>query len=177
MRLPLILLLAAVIAAPAAAQGRGQAFTYDNPVAKLTCTPGAAFKPVVDAIAASAVVREADPEDRGFCLFIGAAGPGPWRRYAVVQMEDGPYWCGSAGCQVLFFIEDRDGRWKNVTNPDGGNNAFALEEGVLIDASEPVQGLPTINLPQRHEPEIGYYGWRFDEKTGTFKDPMASLRD
>ena len=171
MRLFLACLLA-LLALPATAQPPPQAFMIHVPVAKLECRFGTALDVPIAQLRAMPQIQEAPEDLRDFCAFIGRAAEGPWRRYAILQMEESPYWCGSAGCQVLVFIEDQQGNWRYALHPDIDNNAFALEEGVHIDMASPRGGLPVLGLPQRRTPQIGYYSWIFDEKAGVFIDPL-----
>lgn len=167
----LILAAALVIAAgPALAQSSPNAFAYESPVGKLDCKMYPAYEDVYAAIRKSPDVQEASADRRGFCVFIGAAGEGPWRRYAIAQFGDDPYWCGSAGCQVLIFIEDRQGSWRRAIDDDMVNNAFAKEEGgVTIDISEARDGLPGLGIPMyRHDNEMDHVLWVFDAKKGAY---------
>ena len=166
-----LLLAAAVLAAsPALAQSSVNAWAYESPVGKLDCQTYPAYADVYAAIAGTPAVRQASPDRRGFCVFIGAAGDGPWRRYAVAQFADDPYWCGSAGCQVLIWIEDRKGRWRLAIDETMPNNAFAKEEGgVTVDVSEAHDGLPALGIPMyRRGNELDHVLWVFDPRTGQY---------
>lgn len=166
----LILAAALLAAGPASAQSSEYSYGYENPVGKLDCRTYPAYEDVYRVIRDSEPVRAASPDRRGFCLFIGAAGPGPWRRYAVAQFGDDPYWCGSAGCQVLIWIEDRKGGWRLATDETMPNNAFAKEEGgVTVDLANAREGLPGIGIPMyRKGNELDHVLWVFDPQTGHY---------
>ncbi len=174
-----ILLAAAVLTAtPALAQSSVNAFGIDYPVAKLQCVEAPLFKQDFDAIRANPLVQEAAADRRKFCAFFGKAQDGPWRRYAVVQFGDDPYWCGSAGCQVVVFLEDSKGQWRPAMDGNMSNNGFAKEEGgVTIDFSEARDGLPGIGIPMyRSNNELDMVLWVYDPKSGeyTWKTPPMS---
>lgn len=171
MRLATLLILAlattAMPAAPALAAGPAKV--------QLTCKPGKALKPVVAAITATPEIQEAEPEKRAMCLYVGQAQAGPYRRFAIVQMEYFPLWCGTAGCQVIIFLEDQQGRWRAAIDPDMTNNGFAKEQGARLDFSRPVQGLPTITVPQRPDMDIVPIVWAFSAEAGVYRRPDEAL--
>lgn len=171
MRLATLLILAlattAMPAAPALAAGPAKV--------RLTCKPGKALKPVVAAITATPEIQEAEPEKRAMCLYVGQAQAGPYRRFAIVQMEYFPLWCGTAGCQVIIFLEDEQGRWRAAIDPDMTNNGFAKEQGARLDFSHPVQGLPAITVPQRPDMDIVPIVWTFSAEAGVYRRPDEAL--
>ena len=138
---------------------------------RLACKPGKALKPVVAAITATPELQDAEPEKRAMCLYVGNAQAGPWKRFAIVQMEYFPYWCGTAGCQVIVFLEDQQGSWRAAINPAMTNNGFAKEEGARLDFSHAVQGLPAITVPQRPDMDIVPIVWTFDAEAGFYRRP------
>jgi hypothetical protein len=175
----LLLAAAVLIASPALAQSSPNAYVYESPIGKLECKSYPAYEDVYAAIRRSPDVQAASADRRGFCVFIGAAGQGPWRRYAVAQFGEDPYWCGSAGCQVLIFIEDRQGEWRQAIDPDMPNNAFAKEEGgVAVDISSARDGLPALGIPMyRTGNELDYVLWVFDPKAGEYTWDMPPADD
>lgn len=162
-------------AGPALAQSSPNAFGYDFPKAELACKEALLFKQDFEAIRALPFVQEAAPERRQFCAFFGEAGEGPWRRYAVAQFGDDPYWCGSAGCQVVIFLEDKQGNWRVAMDGAMTNNGFAKEEGgVTIDITAMRDGLPGIGIPAYgYKNIIEFKLWVYDAKAGhyTMRDP------
>ncbi|WGM38040.1 hypothetical protein [Caulobacter sp. NIBR1757] len=171
MRLAAVLALALIVtplaSAPSLAAGPAKI--------RLTCKPGQALKPVVAAITATPEIQDAEPEKRALCLYVGAAQTGPFRRFAIVQMEYFPLWCGTAGCQVLVFVEDQNGQWRSAIDPRMSNNGLAKEEGARLDFSQAVQGLPAITVPQRPDMEIVPIVWTFDAEAGVYRRPEEAL--
>lgn len=167
-----LLFAAAVVlaASPALAQSSVNGWPYESPVGVLDCKRYPAYADVYAAIADTPAVQEASADRRGFCVFIGAAGEGPWRRYAIAQFGDDPYWCGSVGCQVLIWVEDRKGRWSLAIDAAMTNNAFAKEEGgVTVDFSEARDGLPGLGIPMyRRNNELDRVPWVFDPTVGAY---------
>lgn len=162
-------------ASPALAQSSPNAFGYDYPQAALACKEALIFKDAFDAIRSLPIVQDAAPDRRKFCAFFGEAAEGPWRRYAVAQFGDDPYWCGSAGCQVIIFLEDKQGKWRPAMDGAMVNNGFAKEEGgVTIDITTMRDGLPGIGIPAYgYKNIIEFKLWVYDPKTQeyTMKDP------
>lgn len=167
-----ILLFVALLlgAGPALAQSSPNAFAYDYPKAELACGEALIFEQDFAAIRALPLVQEADPDRRKFCAFFSKAAEGPWRRYAVAQFGEDPYWCGSAGCQVVIFIEDQQGRWRPAMDESQTNNGFAKEEGgVTIDITRMRQGLPGIGIPAYDaDNQITVRMWVFDPAAGHY---------
>ncbi|MDO9338536.1 MAG: hypothetical protein Q7T61_19250 [Caulobacter sp.] len=167
MRLAAVLALALIVvplaATPSLAAG---------PVkVRLACKLGKVLKPVVAAITATPEIQDAEPEKRALCLYVGKAQAGPWRRFAIVQMEYFPLWCGTAGCQVIVFLEDQQGQWRAAIDPKMSNNGFAKEEGARLDFSHAVQGLPAITVPQRPDMDVVPVVWTFDAAAGVYGAP------
>ncbi|RYF93346.1 MAG: hypothetical protein EON95_09310 [Caulobacteraceae bacterium] len=167
MRLAAVLALALIVvpfsATPSLAAGPAKV--------RLACKPGKALKPVVAAITATPEIQDAEPEKRALCLYVGTAQAGPWRRFAIVQMEYFPLWCGTAGCQVIVFLEDQQGQWRAAIDPKMSNNGFAKEEGARLDFSHAVQGLPAITVPQRPDMDVVPVVWTFDAAAGVYGAP------
>ncbi|MDB5469958.1 MAG: hypothetical protein JWR84_1518 [Caulobacter sp.] len=138
---------------------------------RLTCKPGKALKSVVAAITATPEIQDAEPSKRAMCLYVGAAQPGPYKRFAIVQMEYFPLWCGSAGCQVIVFLEDAQGQWRAAIDPQMTNNGFVKEEGARLDFGHAVQGLPAITVPQRPDQDVVPIPWTFDAEAGFYRRP------
>ncbi|MBX3480310.1 MAG: hypothetical protein KF842_07910 [Caulobacter sp.] len=141
--------------------------------AKLDCgSRGSAD--VRKAIRALPLVQEAPKDQRGFCLYVGKAGDGPWRRFAVVEFQDGAYWCGSAGCQVAVYVEDASGRWREAIKPELFNNAYVKEFGFRIDETRTTQGLPVLAMPQDLDrPDPVFVDWTFDPVEQVYSAPEA----
>lgn len=173
MRVVTLVLLSTVLAAPALAQPpSARPGAAPAPVTvQLACRPTKATADAWKAIARSDYVMEAPANRRGgFCAYVGTPASGSWRRYAVVQMADNPYWCGSAGCQVVVFLQDQTGAWRFASDPDMTNNGFAKEEGGLVlDAARARDGLPAIGIPQyRRDNDLETVTWVFDAERGFF---------
>jgi hypothetical protein len=173
MRVLTLAIIATLFAAPALAQpapAQPSAVTATVTV-RLTCDKTTANAEAWKAIARSDYVMEAPAHERGgFCLYVGTPEAGPWRSYAVVQMGDFPYWCGSAGCLVVIFLQDQTGAWRFASDPDMTHNGFAKEEGGLtLDAGKARDGLPAIGIPQyRHDNDLETVVWIFDPATGAY---------
>jgi len=171
MRLVAVLALALIVSPLSAAAG----LAASPAKVRLTCKPGKALKPVVAALTAAPEIQDAEPEKRALCLYVGQAQAGPWKRFAIVQMEYFPLWCGTAGCQVIVFVEDQQGQWRSVIDPRMSNNGFAKEEGARLDFSHAVQGLPAITVPQRPDMDTVPIVWTFDAEAGVYRRPDEAL--
>lgn len=168
MRAPIALLLVlALLPTVATAQSSLNFSAQDYPLARPDCVMGLIYKQDWDAIASKDIVTSVAPDQRAFCAFIGLAQEGPWRRYALVEFR-GSSWCDAAGCSLVVFVEDRKGIWRATMTAADAPRAMAVSEGVAVDFSEPVEGLPAFGMPMKTAGGVDYQTWRFDAGRKTY---------
>lgn len=168
MRIPLVILLVLALSpSVAAAQSSPNFSAQDYPLARPDCVMGLIYEQDWKAIASKEIVTSVPSDQRAFCAFIGLAQNGPWRRYALVEFR-GSSWCDTAGCSLVVFVEDRKGIWRATMKAADAPRALAVSEGVAVDFSETVEGLPAFGIPVKTPTGIDYRTWRFDAGRATY---------